>query len=88
MTVTAQDMSIMRWAGLAWTGKNWKGDGSSLAHNLQLLVSVKRYQFLQHVLQQTSELSTVLMVGVISLFLTTYDALQSAHITIDVILKT
>jgi hypothetical protein len=52
MTVMAWDMSIMRWVGLVRSGKNREGlAGSSLARNLQLLVLVKRYQFLQYVLQ-------------------------------------
>jgi hypothetical protein len=61
---------------MGWIGMDWKELGraeASLAHNLQLLVSVKRHQFLQHVLQQTSELSALF--GLISLLLTTYDAL-------------
>lgn len=61
---------------MGWIGRDWEDLESartSFASNLQLLVLVKRYQFLQHVLHQTTESTIFLMVGMISILLTSYD---------------
>lgn len=61
---------------MGWLGRDWEDlerAGTSFAPHLQLLVLVKRYQFLQYVLQQTSESTIFLMVGMISILLTSYD---------------